>query len=99
MAKIAEFAAKLRETPDGDGNLLDRTVLYFGAGMSNGNVHDRKNTPALLVGHGNGKLKGNRHVVADEKNDEPTANLLLALTDIAGCELDQIGYSWDRVRL
>jgi hypothetical protein len=99
VAKIAEFAQKLHDTPDGDGNLLDHTLLYFGSGMSNGNVHDRKNAPALLVGGANGRLKGNRHLVADEKNEEPTANLMLALTDLAGCELDSIGYSWDRTRL
>jgi hypothetical protein len=99
IAKLAEFANKLKDTPDGDGNLLDHTVLYFGSGMSNGNVHDRRNAPALLVGGANGKLKGNRHLVADEKNEEPTANLLLGLTDLADCQLDSIGYSWDRFRL
>jgi hypothetical protein len=99
VAKIAEFAQKLKDTPDGDGNLLDHTVLYFGAGMSNGNVHDRKNVPALLVGKANGKLKGNLHVVADARNEEPTANLMLALTDLADCGLDSIGYSWDRTKL
>ena len=99
IAKMAEFAQKLHDTPDGDGSLLDHTLLYFGSGMSNGNVHDRKNAPALLVGGANGKMKGNRHLVADEKNEEPTANLLLGMSDLAGCELDQIGYSWDRVRL
>jgi hypothetical protein len=95
IAKIAEFAQKLKDTPDGDGNLLDRTMLYFGSGMSNGNVHDRKNAPALLVGHANGKLKGNRHLVADDKNEEPTANLLWAMGVLYGCELDGIGSAWE----
>jgi hypothetical protein len=95
IAKMAEFANKLKETPDGDGNLLDRTLLYFGSGMSNGNVHDRRNAPALLVGGANGKMKGNRHLVADEKNEEPTANLLWAMGKLAGCELDGMGYGWE----
>ena len=99
IAKLAEFAEKLQATPDGDGTLLDRSLLYFGSGMSNGNVHDRKNAPALLVGGANGRLKGNRHLVADEKNEEPTANLLLGMSDLAGCQLDAVGYSWDRFRL
>jgi len=99
IAKMAEFVGKLKDTPDGDGSLLDHTMLYFGSGMSNGNVHDRKNAPALIVGGAMGKLKGNRHLVADEKNEEPVANLLLGMTDIAGCELDQVGYSWNHFRL
>ena len=99
IAKMAEFVAKLKDTPDGDGSLLDHTMLYFGSGMSNGNVHDRKNAPALIVGGANGRLKGNRHLVADEKNEEPTANLLVGMAGIAGVEIDRIGYSWDTFRL
>jgi hypothetical protein len=99
IAKMAEFVAKLKDTPDGDGSLLDHTLLYFGSGMSNGNVHDRKNAPALLVGSLNGRMKGNRHLVADEKNEEPTANLLLGMAGLYGVEVDQIGYSWDTFRL
>jgi hypothetical protein len=100
IAKMAEFVRKLSETPDGDGTLLDHTMLYFGAGMSNGNVHDRKNVPALLVGGASGRLKGNRHLLADEKNEEPTANLLLGMAHLYGCDnVDSIGYSWDSFRL
>ncbi len=89
--KLAEFVDKLRSTPDGDGTLLDSTVLYYGSGMSNGNVHDRYNAPALVLGRANGRLEGNRHVAVH--NDEPTANLLLAFADMAGAELDSIGNS------
>jgi hypothetical protein len=99
VAKIAEFCQKMKDTPDGDGNLLDHSLLYFGSGMSNGNVHDRKNPPALLVGGANGRMRGNMHYVADDKNEEPVANLLLGISDVAGCELDAVGYSWDRFRL
>jgi hypothetical protein len=99
VAKLAEFVARLADTPDGDGTLLDHSLLYFGAGMSNGNVHERGNAPALLVGGANGRLKGNRHLVGDEKNEEPTANLLVGMAGLAGVEVDQIGYSWDGFRL
>ena len=57
--------------------------------MSNGNLHDRSNPPALLVGGAHGRLKGNRHIVA--KQDEPTANLLLAMGHIAGVEIEKFG--------
>jgi uncharacterized protein DUF1552 len=97
VTKLAEFVGKLAATPDGAGTLLDSVVLYFGSGMSNGNAHDRNSPPALLVGGANGKLQGNRHVVAKPK--EPTANLLLALADLAGAEVESIGASTGRLAL
>ena len=95
--KLAEFAGKLKETADGDATLLDRVVIYFGSGMSNGNAHDRNNAPALLLGGANGRLKGNRHIAVENK--EPTANLLLALGDLAGAEVEKIGLSTGRLSL
>ena len=97
IVKFAEFLEKLKATPDGDGNLLDHSLFYWGSGMSNGNEHDRSNPPAVLVGGAHGRLKGNRHVVA--KKDEPTANLLLALAHLAGAEIESIGASTGRLDL
>jgi uncharacterized protein DUF1552 len=99
VAKLAEFVGKLQETRDGDATLLDRSVLYFGSGMGNGNAHDRQNPPVLLVGGANGKLKGNRHVALDKDKKEPTANLLLALGDLAGSDVQQIGHSTGKLSL
>ncbi|MGD2167407.1 MAG: DUF1552 domain-containing protein [Gammaproteobacteria bacterium] len=89
--KLAEFAQKLADTPDGDGSLLDHTLLYYGSGMSNGVLHDRHNVPAALIGRAGGRIEGNRHIQARE--DEPTANLLVAIADRMGVEMDQIGDS------
>ncbi|MBM3818254.1 MAG: DUF1552 domain-containing protein [Acidimicrobiia bacterium] len=97
VVKLAEFAERLKSTPDGDGNLLDHSLLYWGSGMSNGNQHDRKNPPAVLVGGAHGRLEGNRHVVSEK--EEPTANLLLALGQLAGAEVEKIGPSDGRVDL
>jgi hypothetical protein len=97
IVKFAEFLAKLEATPDGDGNLLDHSLLYWGSGMSNGNLHDRSNPPAVLVTGDRSKLTGNRHVVAKEK--EPTANLLVAIADIYGIELGQVGQSTGKLEL
>jgi hypothetical protein len=97
MQKFAAFVEKLRTTPDGDGSLLDSSLLYFGAGMSNGLLHDRHNVPALLVGRAGGRLEGNRHIQAGK--DEPTANLLLGVADLMGAELDGIGGSTGRILL
>jgi hypothetical protein len=94
MVKLGEFLGKLKATPDGDGTLLDSAIVYFGAGMSNGVVHDRHNVPAVLVGGANGRLEGNRHIVADK--DVPTSNLLLAIADKFGADVDAIGVSTGR---
>ena len=91
VAKLSEFIGKLQETRDGDGTLLDRSLIYFGSGMGNGNAHDRNNPPVLLMGGANGRLKGNRHIAVEKK--EPTANLLLAMADLAGAEVEKIGLS------
>jgi hypothetical protein len=97
VVKLAEFVGKLKETADGDATLLDRSLIYFGSGMSNGNAHDRNNPPAAVVGGANGRLKGNRHISVENK--EPTANLLLAFADMANTELEQIGHSTGRLSL
>jgi hypothetical protein len=96
IVKFGEFLEKLRTTKDGDGNLLDHSLLYWGSGMSNGNAHDRSNPPALLVGGAHGRMKGNRHLMAKE---QPTANLLLAIAHIAGIEIDKMGPSTARLDL
>jgi len=97
VVKLAEFIGKLKSTPDGDGTLLDRSLIYFGAGMSNGNAHDRNNPPAAVLGGANGRLKGNRHIAVENK--EPTANLLLAFADLANADVEQLGHSTGRLSL
>ena len=89
--KLAEFIGGLNATTDGDGTLLDHSVIYFGSGMGNGNTHARNNPPAVIVGGANGRLRGNRHIAVE--NEEPTANLLLGLADLANAEVDEIGHS------
>jgi len=96
IQKFADFLEKLKATKEGDGNILDHSVLYWGSGMSNGNAHDRNNPPAVMVGGAQGRLKGNRHIVA---KDTPTANLLLAMAHLSGAEIDKLGASTGRVDL
>jgi len=91
IAKMAEFLQKLKDTKDGDGNLLDHTLVYWGSGMSNGNAHDRQNVPGVLVGGANGNMKGNNHIVAPK--DMPVANLLLGMAHAAGVDIEKMGPS------
>ncbi|HWV93907.1 MAG TPA: hypothetical protein VNZ24_06300 [Vicinamibacterales bacterium] len=72
-------------------------VPYFGSGMGNGNAHDRNNPPVLLMGGANGRLKGDRHIVVEDK--QPTANLLLGMAELANAEVEQIGHSTGRLSL
>jgi hypothetical protein len=87
---FAYFLQKLKSTPDGDGNLLDHTILLYGSSLSNGNGHQHDNLPLLLAG-GAGQIKGGRHIrYAD---DTPLANLHLALLDKLGVSVEKLGDS------
>jgi hypothetical protein len=68
---------KLHDTPDGEGSLLDHSIVLYGSGMSNSNQHDHKPLPILLAGGACGKLAGGRHIQADPQT--PLSNLLLAM--------------------
>ena len=94
---FSHFVDKLRKTPDGDGSLLDHTMLIYGAGMSDSNRHDPNNLPLLLVGGAGGQLKGGRHIKYE--GNPPMANLLLTLMDKIGMPLDKIGNSTGKVEL
>jgi hypothetical protein len=98
MEQFAKFVKRLQSTPDGDGSLLDHSLLYFGGGMSNGNQHDRFTPPALVVGGALGRMKGrgNEHIVA---NRVPAVNLLLNLAEMADVPLDKIGPSTGKLNL
>ena len=88
---FAQFLEKMRSTPDGDGSLLDNSIVLFGSNMSNSNLHDHFPLPNLLVGKGAGRLKGGRHIKYPDRT--PMTNLLLTLLDKAGVSLDVLGDS------
>ena len=88
---LAGFAAKLRATPDGDGNLLDHSMILYGSSLSDGNEHNFDPLPVVLVGGGSGRLKGNRHL--RQAPHTPMSNLLLAMLHKMGAQVDKIGDS------
>jgi hypothetical protein len=88
---VAQFLASLRATPDGDGNLLDHSIVLYGSPMGDSHVHDHRFLPLLLAGRGNGALQGNLHLACRE--DTPMANLLLTVLHKLGVELGRIGDS------
>ena len=88
---LAHFLDRLRNTPDGDGNLLDHSMIVYGGGIGNGNLHEHTNLPCLVAGGGGGRLQGSRHLAY--KEDTPMANLLLSVLDKAGVRVDELGDS------
>ena len=94
---IIQFLSETTFDEDTGETFWDRSLIYFGSGMGNGNAHDRNNPPVALLGGANGRLKGNRHIAVENK--EPTANLLLNFADMANAEVPEIGHSTGRLVL
>jgi hypothetical protein len=81
---IPYFLTKLKNTPDGDGSLLDHTLIIYGSSMGDSNVHNHKRCPLFLAGHAGGQLKGNIHLKAPDGT--PMANVFLTLMHKLGME-------------
>ena len=94
---LGYFLGKLRNTPDGDGNLLDHSLIYYGSPMGDSNVHAHKRVPVLLMGKAGGALKGNFHLKCAEGT--PNTNVLLTLLSKLGVKADRIGDSTGHVEL
>jgi hypothetical protein len=94
MELFAKFVSKLRAIPDGDGTVLDHSILVYGSGISDGDKHTHEDLPVLLVGGGGG-IQGNRHVVSDP--DTPMTNLYLTLLDRIGVRQESIGDSTGQI--
>ncbi len=94
---FGKFLDKLRSTPDGDGSLLDHSMILFGSGMSESNSHSRFDIPTLIVGGNAGQIKGNRHLKAPA--DTPFANFLLDVANKFGVETDRFGISTGRFEI
>jgi hypothetical protein len=92
---FAYFLEKLKATPDGDGTLLDHSLVMYGGGMGDGNLHRHSDLPCLLAGGLGGAFKTGRHV--HYPTDTPMTNLLLTVMDKAGVRLDKIGDSTGRL--
>jgi hypothetical protein len=97
MSLLPYFLQKLRDTPDGDGNLLDHSLVLWGSPMGDSNVHTHRRLPVVLAGRANGQIKGNLHVRC--KDETPYANVLLTMLHKLGIEQDAIGDSTGEVAI
>jgi len=91
VSMIPYFLETLKKTPDGDGTLLDNTVLIYGSPMGDSNLHNHKRVPFFIVGHAGGALKGGLNLRAADGT--PLANVMLALIRHLGIEMAQFGDS------
>jgi hypothetical protein len=88
---FARFVGKLKDMPDGDGSMLDHSLLLFGSNMSNSNAHNQYPLPTTLLGKACGQVKGGQHINFDQRT--PLANVLLTMLQRTGVAIDKLGDS------
>jgi len=84
VGQLAYFLDKMKNTIDGDASLLDKSLIIWGSPMADPNIHNHRRCPLVLLGHGNGMLKGNLHIKAADAT--PMANVMLTLMHNLGLE-------------
>jgi hypothetical protein len=94
---LAKFLERMHATPDGDGSLLDHSLILYGSGMGNGNLHRHSDLPVLAAGKLNGKCQTGYHL--DYKTDTPMANLLVTILDSVGVPIEKVGDSTGQLLL
>ncbi len=95
--QFAYFLQKLKSIKEGDGTLLDNSMIVYGSGISDGNKHLHENLPVLVAGRGGGSLTPGRHVKVGEKT--PMTNLYLSLLDRMGAQAERIGDSTGKLEI
>jgi hypothetical protein len=91
VSLVPYFLKKLKETPDGDSNLLENSLILYGSPMGNSNVHNHKRCPLFFAGHAGGALKGNMHIKAADGT--PMANAMLGALNLVGMDMKTFGDS------
>ena len=94
---LAYLLEKLQDAQDGDGTLLDHSLVLFGGGMGDGNLHRHADLPCLMAGKLGGAFKPGRHL--RYPMDTPMSNLLLTVLDAAGVPIEKLGDSTGRLPL
>jgi len=97
VSLIPYFLEKLKNTPDGDGNLLDHSLIMYGSPMGDGSVHNHKRVPVFLAGHAGGTIKGNVHTRCADGT--PMANIMLTMLHRLGVKVETFGDSTGEVAI
>jgi len=97
ISQLAYLLKKLQSTPDGDGNLLDHSLVLYGSGISDGNKHNHDPLPVLLAGGASGQILGGRHLRYSKHTQ--MSNLLLSMLDKLGVPMDKFGDSTGKLEI
>lgn len=97
VERFGRFVAKMAETPDGEGTLLDNSMVLFGGGISDGNRHNHENLPILLAGRAGGTIETGRLISSERET--PLCNLYLSMLDRMGCDVDTFGDGTKRLAI
>jgi hypothetical protein len=91
LSRLAHLMSLLKTTPEGDGTMLDRTMIFYGSGMNSGKggEHSPKNLPTLVAGGHQLGLKHGQHIAFDSDKHPPMSNVLLTLAQRMGLESDK----------
>lgn len=91
VVQLAYFLEKLKNTPDGEGNLLDNSMIVYGSGIADGDAHNHNDLPIALFGRGGGTIKPGRHLRVP--NETPLTNLYLSMLERMGAKTEKLGDS------
>lgn len=95
VAQLSYFLQRLKATPDGEGNLLDNSMICYGSAISDGDRHNNENLPIILAGHAGGRIDSGRHV--EVRAETPMCNLFMSMLDRFGTPVDFVGDSTGRL--
>lgn len=95
VAQLSYFLQRLKATPDGEGNLLDNSMICYGSAISDGDRHNNENLPVILAGHAGGQISSGRHVRVSQET--PMCNLFMSMLDRFGTPVDFVGDSTGRI--
>ena len=91
VSLLPYFLKKLKDTPDGDGSLLDHSIVMYGSPLGDSNVHNHKRVPIFLAGHASGKIQGGQHIRS--KEGTPMANIMLTMAHKLNMNIESFGDS------
>ncbi|MBU6275111.1 MAG: DUF1552 domain-containing protein [Planctomycetes bacterium] len=97
VEQLAYLLRRLDAVQEGDGTLLDHSMLLYGSGIGDGNRHNHNDLPILLAGGAGGAVKQGVHVV--HPTDTPLTNLFLGMLDAVGCHAERLGDSTGRINI
>jgi hypothetical protein len=97
VEQVRYFLQRLKDTPDGDGNLLDHSLVLYGSPMGDSHLHDHRRLPLFLAGHAGGRLRGNLHRVCPDGT--PLANVLLTILRKLNLDHSRLGDSTGEIEI